>query len=619
MCVIIVIISLVLSHTVFGSLDRFLFDLKYKFGTMKSALISHNCEHFTRITTTLPNSYLCYSNISEPQEVAQHIKWLRKLNQLEIIIVMEDDHNTLTQILDRETDLFHSSVTCLLSGYPSANLTLRLDSRLFYYQSHENDSFALFELYAIKGGPSIDRQIGLWSPHQGLVMPTPNIWDRRANLLGTKLKSTTMPFSLLTIFHYDSNGAVANITGLLPDLFYSLGETLNYTAYTEMPTDGKWGSYVKERSAWNGMVGMLINGETDIVTAGLTQTVEREKAICFTIPVQYDTITLIAPQEEGHAPQFWVYTHIFSINSWIALTGIIMATCLGFFVLSGVNYFHKSDDSEEFSIENSVALSILMLYQLSYDVVIKQMSARVLFFVASIMTYFIFAYYTSDLTARMTSGPPSTPIRSFQDVLERKYKVIVHEFTSNHELLKTATPNSAMYELYWSQMNGNPDSFVRSSREGLDKVLTEEKTLLYSPAFAAFGDPRYVTLNLNEKIFTNIGWGFSNNSEFVEYFNHHMHKMQQSGSMNRLDRQWKYLANEDFGFPDAVSLGFNQALFPYLVLLGGMCMALCLAPYEKLMNAMHMKKKTQGAMEIEHSRMSVNVMSTTALHSVSES
>jgi hypothetical protein len=55
---------------------------------------------------------------------------------------------------------------------------------------------------------------------------------------------------------------------------------------------------------------------------------------------------------------------------------------------------------------------------------------------AGMTTNIIFTYYTSDLTARMTSGPPSTPIRSFQDVLERKYKVIVEDSTSNHDFFK---------------------------------------------------------------------------------------------------------------------------------------------------------------------------------------
>jgi hypothetical protein len=46
---------------------------------------------------------------------------------------------------------------------------------------------------------------------------------------------------------------------------------LNFTAEVGISKDGKWGSLNVDGKTWNGMVGMLVNKETDIVTAALTR------------------------------------------------------------------------------------------------------------------------------------------------------------------------------------------------------------------------------------------------------------------------------------------------------------------------------------------------------------
>ena len=56
-----------------------------------------------------------------------------------------------------------------------------------------------------------------------------------------------------------------------------------------------------------------------------------------------------------------------------------------------------------------------------------RMSKRLLFMTASLLTFLIFVYYTSDVTAQMTFTRPATnPINSFNDVLENEdIRVIV--------------------------------------------------------------------------------------------------------------------------------------------------------------------------------------------------
>ncbi len=66
---------------------------------------------------------------------------------------------------------------------------------------------------------------------------------------------------------------------------------------------------------------------------------------------------------------------------------------------------------------NSLAVYALLLMQLTYPVVTLGASSRALFFTAALSAYLIYAHYTCDLVARMTSTPPEVPIREvFRDV-----------------------------------------------------------------------------------------------------------------------------------------------------------------------------------------------------------
>ena len=67
-----------------------------------------------------------------------------------------------------------------------------------------------------------------------------------------------------------------------------------------------------------------------------------------------------------------------------------------------------------------------LFMQLGYDLPVQRQGAKALVFVSSLSLLLIFMYYESDLTARMTSEPPTLNIRSFQDVIDQEYKVITY-------------------------------------------------------------------------------------------------------------------------------------------------------------------------------------------------
>ena len=73
-------------------------------------------------------------------------------------------------------------------------------------------------------------------------------------------------------------------TGLFQDILSELEARLNFSAVTTVSADGKWGGWSTDvgNGTFNGLVGMLVIGEADLVTGGLTVTAQRSEAIDFT-------------------------------------------------------------------------------------------------------------------------------------------------------------------------------------------------------------------------------------------------------------------------------------------------------------------------------------------------
>ena len=105
--------------------------------------------------------------------------------------------------------------------------------------------------------------------------------------------------------------------------------------------------------------------------------------------------------------------------------------------------------------EQSILNTLLASSENIYLFVIQQGSyqnnnhfgLKLLTLISALFTMIMFILYSTDITAKMTSGPPSVPIKSFEDVILHGYRVIV---TSGYykSMLAKARPGTAKHTLY---------------------------------------------------------------------------------------------------------------------------------------------------------------------------
>ena len=97
-----------------------------------------------------------------------------------------------------------------------------------------------------------------------------------------------------------------------------------------------------------------------------------------------------------------------------------------------------------------------------------------------------------------------------------------------------------------------------------------------------------------------MAWAFQRNSEFAECFNYHLQKMREAGLFDRLYSEYVDIKQKDTLIReknDAVSLGFMNAAFPSLVLLGGLTLAIIQVMAESLWNRLKRHKKVRYALK----------------------
>ena len=143
----------------------------------------------------------------------------------------------------------------------------------------------------------------------------------------------------------------------------------------------------------------------------------RDEVVDYTLPVfPRITLTLWQPLVNRAPLNYTAFIDVFPMNVWmlIGLTFLVIAVVFYIIDKSGSNQFHEAIHSEGFGFLNSVALSAILLIQLSYPVMVKSLSARIIYLVGCLGAYMLFFYYQCDLTAQMTIVGVRDELRNFQ-------------------------------------------------------------------------------------------------------------------------------------------------------------------------------------------------------------
>ena len=484
------------------------------------------------------------------------------------VLLSQGDHRTLVTEWRESPHLFGQSNVWIIPLEYEHMLPLRLDSRVVLYNGSDTDGYSLHESYAVNGGAPITQKVSEWHPKKETneeIKLLENVVDKRSNLNGVVIRYSWFHNPPFVRFVKDSSGVVVNYGGFYVDIFSELKSRLNFTAeYIPAKPGEKWGGKTRN-GTWNGMVGMLMRDEIDYsaIACGINQ--QRQQVVDFSFPIRGNLFTALTSTTTKPKLNVWAYMQIFPSTAWAGLAALLVFGALGFSFAS----------RESFS--ESLGLMMRLLIQLGHASSMRGRAAKAMLLVSALGLNLLFIYYTGDLTAKMTSAPPKVDIGSFEDVKELGYRVIYFAFGLRMDLVMRAAPEgSAMRWVYDEQIKDNDDARMTTLAATFKRAAEEPKVLAYTihrPWTEDTAEKQLVPLDITEKLTIYEGSPMQKNSEFLELFTHHTVRLQESGVLGKLKSKWLAKAGEGTLLWEAISLGYDNVLFPFALVASGSLVA----------------------------------------------
>ena len=402
----------------------------------------------------------------DTEDVAKYLleRWLFH----DLIFFSDGYHDGLLSSLSKNSEIFKGSSAFVMPGSCEAAVPHRLDSVIYFFNGTQVGGYSVWESYAVKLGTPNRRMILKWKPKLDelqLLTEEFDVWERRGDLGGILLTSGVLEWPRYLVPVIGNDGAMRGATGFYPDILSELTARLNFTVAYVPSKDGKWGTR-NGNGSWNGLVSMLIDGEVDLVTCGLSIDSYREDAIDFSFPpITWEYATLMAPLNRATEFNFWAYVDIFPAPVWALCSLYILASCF-IFPFAGFKPSSNALQSLMRSISNRAGFD-------------PRAATKAVELTFGLGIYLLFSYFSCDLTARMTTGPMELDIKSFEDAVALGYTVLVQRGTVEEDYLRTAPAGSAMRWVYDNQIVAEPHL---NNEELLQRVVREPKTLFYGGA-----------------------------------------------------------------------------------------------------------------------------------------
>lgn len=120
--------------------------------------------------------------------------------------------------------------------------------------------------------------------------------------------------------------------GYCIDFINELSRRLNFSFELVEPSAGKFGERLPDGS-FDGLIGDLIKGETDLIVAALKMTAEREEHIDFVAPYFEQTGILIVMKKLTPNTSLFKFMTVLRLEVWLSILGALSLTAIVIWIL----------------------------------------------------------------------------------------------------------------------------------------------------------------------------------------------------------------------------------------------------------------------------------------------
>ncbi|KAL0853115.1 hypothetical protein ABMA27_012881 [Loxostege sticticalis] len=261
--------------------------------------------------------------------------------------------------------------------------------------------------------------------------------------------------------------------GYCIDLIAKLAETMEFDYEIITPKSGNFGKKLPNGS-WDGVVGDLMRGETDLAVAALTMTAEREEVIDFVAPYFEQTGILIAIRKPIRKTSLFKFMTVLRTEVWLSIVAALVLTGLMIWLLDKYSPYSARNNPQaypypcrEFTLKESFWFALTSFTPQGGGEAPKALSGRTLVAAYWLFVVLMLATFTANLAAFLTVERMQTPVSSLEQLARQSrinYTVVegstIHQYFINmkfaedtlyrvwKEITLNATSDQAQYRVW---------------------------------------------------------------------------------------------------------------------------------------------------------------------------
>ena len=468
-----------------------------------------------------------------------------------------------------------------------SKVNFQLDSNVYFVNSRQNDLLEVTEIYNIKGVLFLNN-IGSLSDTSSLKTDTKNTLKRRSNLGGIVLRAVFLEETGYTVLAEENkNGFISerNIekipwVGLVPDIFNSLAQKLNFSYQLTQPRDGNWGA-ADENDDWNGMIRDLIDDEADIAPTSLAVTQARTTAADFVKPFKVEMNSFfIATQSFSYS--FDILHKSFAKTTWLVLLLVILITTF-------ITFFVAFQGNEKFLKEFSLSKSFIFVCgayggfsSRRWSVTPGNVSARIVFIFVMIFGCLNHWHWKASLISHLSVVENHLPFTTLEELVTSPYQVTTLGDSYYQEVWQKG--HSTLSKKIWNTKFVDKErSLKKTEREVIDEALSGNSAIyLFHTTLSNLKEYKTCLLQDTTLLVNKIDLAFAlpKNSPYLEVFNLAMQGMMESGELERIHRRHRTKEPTCSDPGKGNPLGFENILLVFLILVCGTCASLVICLLE---------------------------------------
>ncbi|CAF1512058.1 unnamed protein product [Rotaria sp. Silwood1] len=452
-----------------------------------------------------------------------------------------------------------------------------------------------FELDVVHLSESGISKIGSWSREQGANFTlTPSA---RSGLFNSTLIVTTIVEAPYVVFKnnqsitelLNQNYTNDDFEGFCVDLLKALSRILNFRYKIKPITTLRYDDMVEE----------IKNKRADLAVAPLTINYAREKQIDFTKPFLSLGIAILFKLPKREKAGLFSFLSPLSLEIWIYTFAAVFTVSFILLLIARCspdewrNPYPCDTDYDilenRFTISNTLWFSIGTLMQQGSDVSPSAISTRLVSGIWWFFTLILISSYTANLAAFLTVEKLVNEIESVEDLAKHtKIKYGVVRGGSTEQFFRESSIPT--YQTMWKYMINNPDVFVSTNHEGIERVQAENYAFLMESTTIEYTVQQKCNLTQigGHLDYKGYGIGLPEGSPHRERFSEIILDLQEKGAIQEsYDKWWKGKGKcpTQKKDPKPNPLDLTNVGGIFVVLLGGVFLSLLVAILEFLWHA----------------------------------